>query len=120
VLGLKGKVLSYTPPVFTRRVLDSVPEVFQLAEWLLVIVAFQYADVHFGYVAAKIAWVLLGVLFAFYFGVLSSHLLWKLTDNPTRSPRLRFFGTWVLPLLSGAVVFWLQHLLKQMVAAHTG
>ena len=115
-----GKTLRYTPPVFTSRVLASVPVVFQIAEWLLVIVAFQYVDVRFGYVAAKIAWIIHGVIFSFYIGVLSSHILWTLTDNPSKSAKLNFFGTYILPLLSGALVMGLQHLIKQMVAAQSG
>ncbi len=39
-------------PKFTSRVLDSVPIVFQLFEWLLVVVAFQYADVRFHFFAS--------------------------------------------------------------------
>ena len=103
-------------PPFNRRVLATVPVLFQLAEWLLVIVAFQYVDVRYGYVAAKVAWIALGLAFCFYVGVLNTHVLWQITD-PRKSRAMTFFGSCVLPLLGGLFVVGLQHLAKQMVAA---
>jgi hypothetical protein len=104
-------------PRFTYRVLDSIPVIFQLFEWLLVIVAFQYADVRFNFIAAKIAWVGLTAAFALYFGVLISNVQWRLFDNPFKNRWWRFFSYYVSPAISGVVVFGLQQLVKQMVAA---
>ena len=64
-------------PRFTYRVLDSVPVIFQLFEWLLVIVAFQYVDERFGFIAAKITWIFLMLSFSIYFGVLMSNVQWR-------------------------------------------
>ncbi|MFC7301104.1 hypothetical protein [Cognatiluteimonas weifangensis] len=106
-------------PRFTYRVLDSVPVVFQLFEWLLVIVAFQYADVRFGFVAAKVAWIGLSVAFALYFGVRVSNAQWRFFEDPFKNRRWRLFSYYLSPVISGAVVFGLQHLVKQMVAAQS-
>ena len=75
-------------PAFTYRVLDSVPVLFHLAEWLVVIVAFQYADVWFGYVAAKIIWILLAGAFGLYLGVLVSNVAWRMFEDPFKNPRM--------------------------------
>lgn len=104
-------------PRFTYRVLDSVPVAFQLAEWLLVIVAFQYVDVRFGYIAAKITWLLLSLAFAIYVGVLASNVLWRIVDDPYKKGAWGIFSQFVFPLLSGLAVYGTQHLVKQMVLA---
>lgn len=104
-------------PQFTYRVLDSVPVVFQLAEWLLVIVAFQYVDARFGYIAAKIAWLLLSLAFAMYVGVLASNVLWRIVEDPYKKGAWSIFSRFVLPLLSGFAIYGMQYLVKQMVLA---
>jgi hypothetical protein len=104
-------------PSFTYRVMDSVPVVFQLAEWLLVIVAFQYADAKFGFLAAKIAWIALSLVFALYFGVLCSNVLWRVVDDPFKNRAWDIFSRFIAPLLSGVVIYGLQRLVRQMVMA---
>ncbi|MFP7723617.1 hypothetical protein [Lysobacter sp. A3-1-A15] len=104
-------------PRFTYRVLDSVPVAFQLAEWLLVIVAFQYVDARFGYLAAKVAWLVLSAAFALYVGVLASNVLWRVVEDPYKKGAWGLFSRFFFPLLSGAAVFGMQHLVKQMVMA---
>ena len=103
-------------PRFTYRVLDSVPVIFQLFEWLLVIVAFQYADVRFGFLAAKIAWVGLSFAFAIYFGVLMSNMQWRVFEDPFKNRRWNIFSLYVSPAISGAIILGIQYLVKQMVA----
>ena len=71
-INIDGSVV--TAPAFTRRVLDSAPVLFQLAEWLIVIVAFQYADVRFASIPAKIVWLTLAFIMALYVGVLTSNV----------------------------------------------
>ena len=105
-----------TAPQFTYRVLDSVPVVFQLFEWLLVIVAFQYGDVRFGFVAAKVVWISLSAAFAPYFGVLVSNVQWRVVEDPFKNRLWRFFSYYLSPALSGVVVLGLEQLVKQMVA----
>ena len=102
-------------PLFTSRVLDSVPVIFQIFEWLLVIVAFQYADVRFGFIAAKAVWLGLSATFALYFGVLVSNVQWRFFEDPFKNKRWKFFTYILSPLTSGLVVLGLQHLVKQMV-----
>ncbi len=114
---ITGDGTRITAPRFTYRVLDSIPVVFQLFEWLLVIVAFQYADVRFGFFAAKVAWLGLSFAFALYFGVLLSNAQWRYFDDPFKNRRWKFFSYYVSPLLNGIVIFGLQQLVKQMVAA---
>jgi hypothetical protein len=107
-------------PKFTYRVLDGVPLVFQVAEWLLVIVAFQYADERFHFLAAKITWIALTVALAVYVGAFGSNLLWRSVADPYNSPKWRHFSRIGLPVLSGAAVYGLQQLVKQMVLAQQG
>jgi hypothetical protein len=104
-------------PSITYRVLDSVPVIFQLAEWLLVIVAFQYVDVRFGYIAAKVAWVGLSLAFALYVGVLASNVLWRIVEDPYKKGAWDIFSRFLFPLLSAAAVYGTQQLVKQMVLA---
>ena len=104
-------------PRLTYRVLDSVPVIFQLFEWLLVIVAFQYVDERFGFIAAKITWIFLMLSFAIYFGVLMSNVQWRIIDDPFKNRWWNIFSLYVSPLLSALVFFGLQQLIKQMVAA---
>ena len=109
-----------TAPQFTYRALGSVPIVFQLAEWLLVIVAFQYVDARFGFIAAKLAWLLLSLALAIYIGVLSSNILWRFTEDPYKNRQWKLFSFGLFPILSGVAVLGLQHLVKQMVLAQQG
>ena len=106
-------------PKFTSRVLDSVPIVFQLFEWLLVIVAFQYADVRFHFFAAKVIWFGLLAVFALYFGVLVSNTLWRVVEDPFKSHSWSIFTRYIVPILTGVVIFGLGQVVKQMVAAHS-
>lgn len=111
-----GTVIKAIP--FTYRVLDSVPVIFQIAEWMLVIVAFQYAEVHSGFFAAKIARIALSVALSIYVGVLTSNLLWRFVDDPYKSRTWDLFARFVLPAISGVAVFGLLQLVKQLVIAH--
>ena len=106
-------------PKFTSRVLDSVPVVFQLFEWLLVIVAFQYADVRFHFFTARVIWLGLLAGFALYFGVLVSNTLWRVVDDPFKGGLWSIFMRYVVPILTGVAVFGLGQVAKLMVAAHT-
>ncbi|MGJ4728623.1 hypothetical protein [Luteimonas sp. SDU101] len=114
-----GRVIK--APSITYRVLDSVPILFQIAEWLLVIVAFQYVDVRFGYVAAKVAWIVLAGALALYMGVLVSNVTWRFFEDPYKNRAWRLFSYGLLPLVSGGLVFLLLKVVaKQMVAAQAG
>jgi hypothetical protein len=106
-------------PKFTSRVLDSVPIVFQLFEWLLVIVAFQYADVRFHFSAAKVIWLGLLAGFALYFGVLVSNTLWRIVEDPFKSRPWSIITRYIVPILTGVVIFGLGQVVKQMVVAHS-
>ena len=107
-------------PVFTRRVLDSAPVIFQLAEWLIVIVAFQYVDTRFGSMPAKIVWLVLALIMSIYVGVLTSNVAWRFFENPFKNRPWNFFMYVVLPCLSGGLVFFLLRVVvKQMVAAQS-
>jgi hypothetical protein len=107
-------------PAFTRRVLDSAPVVFQLAEWLIVIVAFQYADARFGSVPAKIVWFILAFTMSIYVGVLASNVAWRFFEDPFKNRSWNFFMYVLLPCLSGGLVFFLLRVVvKQMVAAQS-
>jgi phosphoglycerol transferase MdoB-like AlkP superfamily enzyme len=107
-------------PAFTRRVLDSAPVIFQLAEWLIVIVAFQYTDARFGSLPAKIVWLVLALVMSIYVGVLASNVAWRFFEDPFKNRPWNFFMYVVLPCLSGGLVFFLLRVIvKQMVAAHS-
>lgn len=107
-------------PVFTRLVLDSAPVIFQLAEWLIVIVAFQYVDARFGSMQAKIVWLVLAFIMSIYVGVLTSNVAWRLFEDPFKNRPWNFFMYVVLPCLSGGLVFFLLRVVaKQMVAAQS-
>ena len=113
-------VVIKAPPV-TYRVLCSVPVIFQIAEWLLVIVAFQYVDTRFNYVAAKIAWLALAGALSIYMGVLVSNIAWRVFENPFKSRAWRMFMYGLLPAVSGGLTFFLLNfVVKQMVAAQAG
>ena len=108
------------PPV-TYGVLGSVPVVFQIAEWLLVIVAFQYVDVRFGYFVAKVAWFVLSAALGLYIGVLTSNVAWRIFEEPFKSRPWRMFMYGLLPMASGGLVFvLLKVVVQQMVAAQVG
>jgi len=108
------------PPV-TYTVLGSVPVVFQIAEWLLVIVAFQYVDTRFNYLSAKIAWITLAGALSLYIGVLVSNVAWRLFEDPFKSRAWRMFMYGLLPAVSGGLTFvLLKVVVKQMVAAQAG
>ena len=117
---IKSDGTTIEAPQFTYRVLDSVPVIFQLAEWLLVIVAFQYVDVRFGFIAAKVAWLALSLALATYVGVLSSNLLWRFVEDPFKTRKWRVFTYYIAPLLSGAMIYGLQYLVRLMVSAQQG
>ena len=107
-------------PAFTRRVLDGVPVLFQLAEWLGVIAVFQYADIRFHFLAAKIAWIVLGLGLSCYVGTLASNIAWRFFDDPFKNRNGTFFMYVILPLISSAFVFFLLTvLLKQIVSAQS-
>jgi len=108
-------------PSVTYRVLDSVPVLFQIAEWLLVIVAFQYVDVRFHYLAAKVAWIILAGALGLYIGVLTSNVAWRAFDDPFKSLAWRIFMYALLPGISAGLMFLLlKVVVKQMVAAQAG
>lgn len=106
-------------PDFTSRVLRGVPVLFQFAEWLAVIAVFQYADKKLHFLVAKVVWILLGFGFAFYAGVFTSNLAWRYIDDPFDTKLKRIFMSYLLPLASGLVVFFLiKVVLSQIVEAH--
>ena len=114
-----GRVIKAPP--FTSKVLSSITVLFQIAEWLLVIVAFQFVAIHFGYLAAKVAWFVLAIAFGMYIGVLSSNLAWRAFENPFKSRGTRFVVNWLLPgLTTGLVFVLLKFVAEQMVAAQVG
>jgi phosphoglycerol transferase MdoB-like AlkP superfamily enzyme len=109
-----------TAPAFTRRVLDSAPVIFQIAEWLIVIVAFQYVDARFASMPAKIVGLTLSVIMAIYVGVLTSNVAWRFFEDPFKNRLWNFLMYVILPCLSGGLVFFLLRVVaKQMVAAQS-
>ena len=113
-----GVVIS--APSFTRRVLDGVPVLFQFAEWLGVIAVFQYADIRFHFLAAKVAWITLGIGLGLYTGVLGSNIAWRFFEDPFKTRLGKIFMYVILPLTSGGfVLVLLKVLLKQIVAAQS-
>jgi hypothetical protein len=106
-------------PEFTRRVIHGVPVLFQYAEWLAVIAVFQYADVKFHFMAARVVWIGLGLALSIYTGVLCSNLAWRYIEDPFSTRIGNMFMSIVLPLVAGGVVFFLlKILLVQIVASH--
>lgn len=106
-------------PDFTRRVMRGVPVLFQYSEWLAVIAVFQYADVKFHFLAAKIAWIALGLSLGIYTGVLISNLAWRHFEDPFSTRLGRAFMSVILPLATGGMVLFLfKVLLVEIVASH--
>jgi phosphoglycerol transferase MdoB-like AlkP superfamily enzyme len=117
-INIDGSVVK--APAFTRRVLDSAPVIFQLAEWLIVIVAFQYADTRFSSMPAKIVGLVLAFIMSIYVGVLASNVAWQFFEDPFKNRPWNFFMYVVLPCLSGGLVFFLLRVVvKQLVAAQS-
>lgn len=106
-------------PEFIARVMRGVPVLFQYAEWLAVIGIFQYADVKFHFIAARVAWIVLGLGLGIYTGVLISNLAWRYIEDPFGTRLGNAFMSIVLPIVAGCVVlFLLKVLLVQIVASH--
>jgi TRAP-type C4-dicarboxylate transport system permease small subunit len=117
-INVDGSVVK--APAFTRRVLDSAPLIFQLAEWLIVIVAFQYVDARFGSISAKVICFILALVMSMYVGVRTSNVAWRFFEDPFKNRPWSIFMYVVLPCLSGGLVFFLLHVVvKQMVAAQS-
>jgi hypothetical protein len=104
-------------PSSTYRVLNGVPVVFQLAEWAVVIAGFQYVDQRFGFVAAKVAWIILAACFAVYLGTLSSNVLWRTLSDPYRTRPWKVFSYVVAPICTGGLTYGLYKLIEAMVAS---
>lgn len=105
-------------PRFTYTVLDSVPVLFQIVEWLLVIVAFQYVDTRFNYFSAKIVWMMLAGALSLYIGTLVSNLAWRFFEDPFKSRAWRIFMYGLIPVVSGGLTFvLLKFVVQHMVAA---
>jgi hypothetical protein len=110
---------SIRAPAFTRRVMRGVPVLFQYAEWLAVIAVFQYADVKFHFIAAKVAWIILGLGLGIYTGAMSSNLAWRYIEDPFSTRLGNAFMSIILPVVTGCVVLFLfKVLLVQIVASH--
>ena len=108
-------------PDFTYRVLDGVPVLFHLAEWLLFVVAFQYVDQKFGSIPAKVIWMLLAAALGIYIGVLVSNLAWRYIADPFKNRFLDLTMRFLLPAASGALMFLLlKVVVRDMVAAEIG
>ncbi len=106
-------------PEFTLRVMRGVPTLFQYAEWLAVIAVFQYADVKFHFVAAKVVWIVLGLALGGYTGVLCSNLAWRYIEDPFATRLGNAFMSIILPIITGGVMlFLIKVLLVQIVASH--
>ncbi|MBB3833201.1 zinc transporter ZupT [Xanthomonas arboricola] len=108
-------------PDFTYRVLNGVPALFHIAEWLLFVVAFQYVDQKFSSIAAKVVWLLLAAALAFYIGVLTSNVAWRYIAEPFKNRTRNFLMRYMLPAASGGLVFVLLKVVaRDMVAAQVG
>jgi len=114
-----GKVIR--APDFTYRVLNGVPVLFHLAEWLLFVVAFQYVDQKFGSIAAKIVWIVLAMALGAYVSVLVSNIAWRYIADPFKNRTWNFVMYFLLPAVSGGLVFFLlKVVVRDMVAAQVG
>jgi len=60
---------------------------------------------------------LLSIAFGLYVGVLVSNVMWRVMEDPYKRGAWNAFSTYIAPLLSGALVFGMQQLVKQMVLA---
>jgi hypothetical protein len=115
---MKNGCVVQAPP-FTYRVMRGVPILFQYAEWLAVIAVFQYADVKFHFVAAKVAWIVLALALGSYTGALFSNVAWRYLQDPYSNRFGNVFMAIVLPIISGCVaLFLVKVLLAQIVASH--
>lgn len=103
---------------FERLVLEGVPIIFNLAEWLLVVSAFQYIAIRFDLVAAKVVWWILGAAFGAYVGVLVANSAWRLFRNTYRSRSFLAFGCVVVPAASVGVLVLLNVVVKYLVLGH--
>ena len=116
-LTKNGRVIQ--APAFMQRVMRGVPILFQYAEWLAVIAVFQYADVKFHFVAARVVWIVLGLALGLYTGVLCSNLAWRYIEDPFSTRIGNAFMSIILPIITGCVIlFLLKVLLVQIVASH--
>ena len=103
---------------FTYRVLNSVTVLFELAEWMIVIAAFQYAGERFNSLPARVVSVILNIAFAGYLGVLLSNVAWREIDSIYATRRRRNTANFVLVLLSASLAFGLYRVIGAMVKAH--
>lgn len=108
-------------PAFIKRVVHGIPVLFQLVEWLLFIVAFQYVDQKFKSLPAKFIWLLLALALGVYIGAIASSVAWRYIADPFKSWLWSFLMYFILPGAAGALVFWLLNVLvRDMVAAQVG
>jgi hypothetical protein len=99
------------PPTSLRWILTFVPKLFEFAEWLLVIVAFQYVGARFDSVAVNIVWIILsGALTVYVVAVLSS-IVWRATSNV----RAGLFVAIITPILLSAVMSGVLYFLFRLV-----
>jgi len=112
-----GRVIQ--EPEFGRRIMRGVPILFQYAEWLIVIAVFQYADVKFHFLVARIVWIFLGLGLGAYTGAFISNLAWRYIDDPFNTRLGNAFMSIILPIVSGCLVlFLIKVVLVQIVASH--
>lgn len=97
--------------------------VFQLAEWLLVVVAFQYVGKKFGFVAATVAGILLGWLLGIYLGLAVGRAVLPFLHLPFRSKGhaiAAYAMTCVLAVCVAALVIFItkEMITAQLLGAH--
>jgi len=66
---------------FARWTTLSVQKLFQFAEWLLVIVAFQYVGARFGSIAVNIVWLVLSAALTAYVVITIGSVASRLVSN---------------------------------------
>jgi len=91
--------------------------VFQVAEWLLIVVAFQYVGKKFGFVAATTAGILLGWFLGIYLGLAIGRAVIPFLHLPLRSKRHEIAAYATTGLLAACVAALVIFITKEMITA---
>jgi len=91
--------------------------VFQIAEWLLIVVAFQYAGKKLGFVAATAVGIFLGWLLGIYMGLTIGRAVVPFLPLPFRSKRHEIAAYATTVLLAACVAALVIFITKEMITA---